>query len=84
MFPAFARRIPSPNRIDYEDILNELSLPNDADQMDILCATRGMIGKNPYFFAEPLYLINDKILTNHFYISGMQYSKLPNNWHLLV
>lgn len=82
LFPSFARRNPSENRVDYEEILNKLSLTSEADQMDVLRATRGMIGSNPYFFAEPLRLSNDNILSNHFYISGMRYRSLSDSWFL--
>lgn len=81
LFPAFARRIPSRNRIDYEEVLKQLSLPKEADQMNILRATRGIVGNNPYFFDEPLRLVNNNMLTNCFYISGMRYSDLPENWY---
>jgi len=84
LFPAFSRRIPSENRIDYQQVLKNLSLPKDADQMDILRATRGMIGNNPYFFDEPLRLTDDNILSNHFYISGMRYRGIPKNWHTSI
>jgi len=81
LFPAFARRIPSPNRIDYEDILKALALPIDADQMELLRATRGMIGQNPYIFAEPLRLVDGNILKSSFYINGMRYSNLSDYWY---
>lgn len=80
LFSAFARRIPSKSRMDYDEVLKKLSLPEDADQMDILRATRGMIGNNPYFFDEPLRLVEGNILTNHFYISGMRHRGLSMNW----
>src|SRR5690625_2576584 len=84
LFSAFARRIPSKSRIDYQQVLKNLSLPKDADQMDILRATRGMIGNNPYFFDEPLRLIDGNILSNHFYISGMRYRGISENWYTSV
>lgn len=84
LFSTFARRIPSKNRIDYADVLKELSLPNDADKMDLLRATRGVSGKNPYSFDEPLRLIKENVLFNHFYINGMRHKNLPENWHTLI
>lgn len=76
MFPAFVRRISTKSRVDYDKVLGKLSLPKDADQMDILRATREMIGKNLYLFDEPSRMFDGNILNNHFYISGMRYSKL--------
>ena|SRR5690625_325751 len=84
LFPAFARRIPSKSRVDYGEVLKKLSLPKEADQMDILRATRGMTGKNPYFFDEPLRLIDNNILKNNFYISGMRYREFPDPWSTLL
>lgn len=81
LFPAFARRIPSPNRVDYGDVLKALSLPKDADEMDLLRTTRGMMGKNPYSFYEPLRLIDGNVLMNNFYINGMRHSELANHWY---
>lgn len=84
LFSAFARRIPSSNRLDYNEVLKKLSLPAHADQMDILRATRGMTGRNPYIFDEPLRLTSDNVLKNKFYISGMRYSELPENWSSMI
>jgi len=47
--------------------------------MDILREIREMIGNNPYFFDEPLRLVDGKALTNKFYISGMRYNDLSEN-----
>lgn len=81
LFSAFARRIPSENRLDYKEVLKRLSLPKDADSMDLLKATRGMIGGNPYFFDEPLRLDKDNILSTSFYVSGMRYQDLSEDWY---
>jgi len=81
LFLAFDRRIPSDDRVDYQKILKELNLTTDADRMDILRKTRGIISGDPYFFEEPLRLDEkSNILTTHFYISGMRYRDLPKNW----
>lgn len=80
LFPAFNRRIPSSDRVDYIEILNNLQLPMDADRMDILRKTRGMLSGDHYSFEEPLRLNNKNNLQSHFYISGMRHQKLPANW----
>ncbi len=85
LFPAFNRRIPSEDRVDYENILGDLNLSQDADRMDILGKTRGVISSDPYFFEEPLQFDeNNNKLTTHFYISGMRYRDLPKDWRLQV
>jgi len=85
LFPAFNRRIPSNDRVDYLKILEDLNLPLDADRMDILRKTRGIISGDPYFFEESLRLNEkDNTLSTHFYINGMRYRNLPDNWSDLV
>lgn len=84
LFSTFARRIPSKSRIDFDNVLKNLSLPKNADEMDILQATRGIAGKSPYSFDEPLQLNDGNTLSNHFYINGMRHSELPDNWHNLI
>jgi len=85
LFPTFHRRIPSKDRIDYAEILADLQLMEDADRMDILRKTRGIMTGDPYSFEEPLSL-NEKtgLLSMSFYISGMRYRNLPDNWDELV
>lgn len=81
LFPAFNRRIPSKDRIDYYKILQSLKLPKDADRMDILRKTRGIIQGDPYFFFEPLrFEEKSNLLSTSFYISGMRYRDLPSDW----
>src|SRR5699024_4073333 len=71
LFLAFNRRIPSKAPVDYKKILEDLKLPADADRMDILCKTRGIISSDPYFFEEPLKDNEASTeLTTHFYIMG--------------
>jgi len=81
LFLAFSRRIPSKNRVDYHKVLDTFGLPIEADKMDVLRATRGALGNDPYFFAEPLRLVENQKLLNHFYISGMRHVNLNKNWH---
>lgn len=80
LFPAFDRRVPSDDRVDYYKILKDLELPTNASRMDILRKTRGMIAGDSYFFEEPLRLNRENQLSTHFYISGMRYRDLPSNW----
>ena len=84
LFPAFDRRVPSIDRVDYTKILKDLKLPPEADRMDILRKTRGIISGDPYFFEEPLCLNDNEKLTTHFYISGMRYRQLPDDWGYIV
>ncbi|MET3683042.1 hypothetical protein ABID56_001132 [Alkalibacillus flavidus] len=80
LFTTFNRRIPDHTRIGFEEILEELSLSEDADRMDVLRETRGVLSGDPYSFEEPLRLHED-ILHSNFYINGMRHNnKLPENW----
>lgn len=80
LFPAFNRRIPDISRIGYQKILEEFSLPLDADRMDILRETRGGLAGDPYTFEEPLILKGNHLRSN-FYINGMRHvENLPDNW----
>lgn len=81
LFPAFSRRIPSKNRVDYHKVLDTFGLPTEADKMDVLRATRGALGNDPYSFSEPLRLVDNQKLLTHFYISGMRHVDLNKNWH---
>jgi|SRR5690625_85919 len=85
LYPTFHRRIPSKDRVDYTEILADLQLDEDADRMDILGKTRGIMVGDPYSFEKPLSL-NEKtgLLSTSFYISGMRYRNLPDNWDELV
>ncbi|WP_163969660.1 hypothetical protein [Oceanobacillus halotolerans] len=62
LFPAFDRRIPSHDRVDYQGILNSLGLPPEADRMDILRETRGILARDSYSFEEPLRLYKDDLV----------------------
>lgn len=80
LFLAFDRRIPSKDRMDYDEILESLGLPKDADRMDILRETRGMISGDPYSFEEPLRLYDNQLLESNFYINGMRHQNLGTDW----
>jgi hypothetical protein len=83
LFPAFDRRIPSAEREDYNLILNDLGLDLNSDRMDILRVTRGMLSGDTYSFEQPLRLKNNKLQTD-FYINGMRYQNLPENWNMNI
>lgn len=79
LFGAFKRRLPSEIRVDFKEILEELKLSDSYTEMDLLERTRGKLASDEYSFEKPL-LIENGILTTSFYISGMYYLKLPDNW----
>lgn len=85
LFPAFDRRVPSDDRVDYAEILKDLNLPPNANRMDLLRETRGIISSDPHFFEEPLVLDENNRLSNHFYVNGMRHrDDLPKDWDSLV
>lgn len=84
LFSAFDRRIPSSDRVDYKDILINLGLSEQADRMDILCETRGMLAGDSYSFEQPIRLYEDRHLMTSFYINGMRHRKLPSSWPLIL
>ncbi|MBU5343676.1 HIRAN domain-containing protein [Caldifermentibacillus hisashii] len=84
LFSAFDRRIPSHDRVDYDEVLKSLGLPKDADRMDILRETRGMISGDHYSFEEPLRLFHDNHFETNFYINGMRHQSLGEDWSTMV
>lgn len=84
LFSAFDRRIPSSDRVDFTGILKNLGLPEQADRMDILRETRGMLAGDMYSFEQPIRLDNNRHLMTSFYINGMRHQKLPSTWPLLL
>lgn len=80
LFPAFDRRIPSADREDYYEILTDLGLNNNANKMDILRATRGRLSSDTYSFEQPLRLEENNMLRSSFFIHGMRYQRLPDEW----
>lgn len=84
LFAAFDRRIPSSDRVDFKEILQNLGLPAQADRMDILLETRGMLAGDSYSFQQPIRLSENRHLTTSFYINGMRHQQLPSNWSLLI
>lgn len=81
LFSAFDRRIPSPDRVDYADILKDLGLPPSPTKMDLLEATRGRLANDTYSFERPLRYEADGTAHTSFFIHGMRYQNLPSDWH---
>lgn len=79
LFGAFKRRLPSEIRADFPMILNDLHLFHSYSEMDLLERTRGKLGSDQYSFENPLKVVNG-ILKTSFYINGMFYQELPENW----
>jgi len=84
LFSAFDRRIPSSDRVDFTEILKNLGLPEQADRMDILRETRGMLAGDMYSFEQPIRLYDNRHLMTSFYINGMRHRELPSTWPLLL
>lgn len=80
LFEAFNRRIPDRSRIGYKDFLKDYGLSENADRMDILQATRGVLANDPYTFEQPLRLNGHK-LSASFFINGMRHRQdIQNVW----
>lgn len=80
LFTAFNRRIPSSDRKDFHEILNDLGLDKDANKMAILRATRGRLASDTYSFEQPLNLDGNNHLRSSFFIHGMRHQELPEDW----
>ena len=65
LFGAFKRRLPSEIRVDFKEILSDLSLSEGYSEMELLERTRGKLGGDQYSFEKPLKII-DGILKLHF------------------
>lgn len=83
LFGAFKRRLPSEIRVDFKEILIDLSLSENYSEMELLERTRGKLGGDQYSFEKPLEMING-ILKTSFYINGMYYQNLPQNWSAIL
>lgn len=79
LFGAFKRRLPSEIRVDFKEILSDLSLKEGYSEMELLERTRGKLGGDQYSFEKPLKII-EGILKTSFYINGMSYQDLPQYW----
>lgn len=56
LFGPFSRRLPDERRPDYEAILQELGLPSDSTEMDVLRATGGILATDSYEFVSPIFI----------------------------
>lgn len=84
LFTVFNRRLPSEIRVDFKDILENLSLKEDFTPMDLLEQTRGKLTSDQYSFEKPLRLENNKLVTS-FFVNGMSYiDDLPENWAEII
>ncbi|MFD1039401.1 hypothetical protein ACFQ3N_13500 [Virgibacillus byunsanensis] len=59
-------------RPDFDDLLQELGLPKDYTEMDLLQATGGRLATDSYEFVNPIY-VNDNHFELDFYIAGWRY-----------
>lgn len=72
LFGAFARRLPDPRRPDYSVVLQELGLPQNCTEMDVLRATGGILATDPYEFVSPI-LVDNNIFALDFFVAGWRY-----------
>lgn len=84
LFGAFNRRLPSTNRADFLEILEDLGLGENCSKMELLEATRGRLANDTYSFERPLRVEGDEKVRTSFYIHGMRHRNLPNNWVNLI
>lgn len=72
LFGPFARRLPDKRRPDFNELVQELGLPREHSEMDLLRATGGRLATDSYEFVHPIYVYH-----NHFdfdfYIAGWRY-----------
>ncbi|MDF0727152.1 HIRAN domain-containing protein [Cytobacillus sp. S13-E01] len=80
LFPAFNRRLPTPNRADFAEILKDLGLNEECTKMELLEETRGRLANDTYSFERPLRVEKDEKVHTSFYIHGMRHRELPSEW----
>lgn len=80
LFAAFDRRLPSQDRSDFKDILNDLGLDKLSTKMELLEETRGRLVNDMYSFERPLRVENDGKIHTSFFIHGMRYQNLSPEW----
>ncbi|MBP1971502.1 hypothetical protein J2Z83_003653 [Virgibacillus natechei] len=84
LFPTFDHRLPSADRLDFKAILLDLGLDENASKMDVLKQTRGRLANDSYSFEQPLRHTGDGKLHSNFFIHGMRYQNLPEDWSSLL
>lgn len=72
LFETFNQRIPSQSRVGYSEFLESYGLNKNADRMDILQATRGVLANDSYSFEQPLKLHGEDLRAS-FFINGMRH-----------
>lgn len=72
LFGPFARRLPDIRRPDYQTILQDLGLPRDCTEMDVLRATGGILATDTYEFVSPIF-IEDNHFDFDFFVAGWRY-----------
>ncbi|WP_018930519.1 HIRAN domain-containing protein [Gracilibacillus lacisalsi] len=72
LFDAFARRLPDKRRPDFPELLRTLGLSEDYSEMDLLRATGGRLGTDPYEFVAPIYR-QQSHFDFDFYVAGWRY-----------
>ncbi|QGG48855.1 HIRAN domain-containing protein [Heliorestis convoluta] len=80
LFPAFDRRLPSIDRLDFDSILSDLGLTNNCSKMDLLRRTRGRIANDTYSFEEPIFIDDNGNTLITCFVHGMRHQKLPSDW----
>lgn len=72
LFGPFARRLPDPRRPDYQIVLQELGLPLDSTEMDVLRATGGILATDSYEFVSPI-IVEGNCFDLDFFVAGWRY-----------
>lgn len=72
LFGPFARRLPDPRRPDYQVVLQDLGLPLDCTEMDVLRATGGILATDSYEFVSPVF-VEGNHFDFDFFVAGWRY-----------
>lgn len=72
LFGPFARRLPDPRRPDYQTVLQDLGLPLESTEMDVLCASGGILATDSYEFVLPIF-VEDNHFYLDFFVAGWRY-----------
>lgn len=74
LFGTFESRLPDKRRPDFNELVQELGLPKEYAEMDLLRATGGRLATDSYEFVHPLY-VEDNHFDFDFYVAGWRYYK---------
>lgn len=72
LFGPFSRRLPDSRRPDYPSVLQELGLPLESTEMEILRATGGILATDSYEFVSPIF-VEDDFFALDFFVAGWRY-----------